>query len=83
MNEGQQRSAQGLVGALVDHLAGHVGILAADFADSVEDDDRVVDRIADDRQERGHDRQVDLERLDHQEAQVGGDVDAHGDAAEP
>ena len=34
----------------------NAGVLAADLADPVEDHDRVVDRVADDRQEGGHDR---------------------------
>ena len=37
-----------------------IGRLALDLADAVEDDDRVVDREADEGQERGDHRQVDL-----------------------
>ena len=67
--EVENGAAEGLIDAVVDHLFGQIGILAADFADAVEDHDRVVDRVADDRQQRGHDRQADLEIIDQQKAE--------------
>src|SRR5207245_2847856 len=82
---GQKRAAQRLVDAVVDHLRRQVRVLAADFADAVEDNDGVVDRVADQGEQRGHRRQVDLEVLQQQEAgQPGGpmvDVVGEGDDA--
>ena len=59
-----------LIDAQVDHVGRQVGALAADLANAVEDHDRVVDRKTDDRQQRGHDRQADLERIDQQRLHV-------------
>ena len=49
---------------VVDHLIGQMRRLPLDLADPVEDDDRVVDREADQGQECRDDRQVDLELVD-------------------
>ena len=66
---GQQRSAQSLIDAGVDHVSGQVGTLPTDFPNSVEDDDGVVQRITHDRQQCSHNRKTDLELLDQQEAE--------------
>ncbi len=63
----QQGSAQGLGHALIDHLLCQSWTLTLHFSNSVKHDDRVVERIANDRQECGYDRQRNLEVLDQQE----------------
>src|SRR5271157_1860195 len=81
----QDRPAQGLVDGVVDQLIGQVWRLSLDLADPVEDHDRVVDREADQGQERRHYRQVDFELIDHQQAADDRDPDqpvADGDRAQ-
>ena len=61
------RARQRLVGGEVDDLADrHLLVFAQDLADAVEDDDRVVQRIADDGQDRRDARQVEVD-LGHRE----------------
>ena len=55
-----------LIDAGVDHVGRELRALALDLAKPVEGDDRVVERVADDREQRGDDRQIDLERIDLQ-----------------
>src|SRR5690606_34213070 len=62
----EERTAERLVDAQVDALTeGEVALLSSPppvLADAVEDDDGVVDRIADRREKSGHLRQVELDR---------------------
>ena len=55
-----------LIHRVVDHLRGDIRRLAFDFAQAVERYDRVVHRKTNDRQQRGDDRQIDLEGVDPQ-----------------
>src|SRR6516164_5012545 len=64
----EERSAQGLVDAVIDHLSSQQRVLAADFANAVEDNDGVVDRVTDQGQEGCHGGQVDLEVLNEEGA---------------
>src|SRR5690606_31495733 len=60
---GNDRTAERRVDRLVDHRGeGHGLVKVRVFSNTVENDDRVVDRIADDRKERRDDRLVDLQR---------------------
>ena len=77
----EQRPTQRLVDAQVDHLARDLRTLAADFADAVEHHDRVVDRVTDDGQQSGDDRQVDLELVDQQKSQEPGEIGTDRDGA--
>ena len=69
-HRGQQGAGQRLVQALVDHPGGQRRVLAPHLADPIEDDNGVIERIADDGQEGGDHRQVDLEVLQHQHAAI-------------
>ena len=77
---GEDRAAQGLVDRLVDHLRRDVRTLATQFTESVEDHDRVVDRKADNRQERGHHVEADLEVINQRPAKEAAQVGAEGEA---
>ena len=57
----QQGAAQAFVRRAVDNFLRQRFRLAADFADTVEENDRVVERVTDQRQERGDGRETDLE----------------------
>lgn len=57
---------QALIDREVYQVTGDHGVLALDFAKPVEDDNRIVERIARDRQERGNHVHVDLEVLQSQ-----------------
>ena len=50
----EQRSTQGLVDTVVDHLRCQQGVLAAHLADTIEDHDGITDRVADEGQKGGH-----------------------------
>ena len=63
---GQDRARQGLIHGVVDEVPGDSPGAALDFADAIEDHNRVVDRVADQGQEGRDDRQVDLEGLQPQ-----------------
>ena len=78
----QDRPAQGLVHSLVDHRGRHVSSLASQFAKPVEDHDRIVDRKADDREQRRHHVEADLEVVHEGPAQVRGDIGAQGQAGD-
>ena len=68
----QHRPAQGLVDAVVDHLRRQQRVLAADLADAGEVHDDLVHRVADQRQERRHRGQVDLEVLNAEVVEAAG-----------
>jgi hypothetical protein len=53
---GKDGSAQGLVDRVVNHLVGELRRLPFDLANPVEDDNGVIDREADQGEERGDDR---------------------------
>ncbi len=57
----QQCSRQSLIQTGVDHFGSQIRILSAYFSNPVKHDDRVVQRVTDDRQERGDHGQIDLE----------------------
>ena len=77
---GEDRAAQCLIDRLVDHLRRDVRTLATQFTESVEDHDRVVDRKADNRQERGHHVETDLEVINQRPAKKAAQVGAEGEA---
>src|SRR3954447_10142633 len=78
---GRDRPAEGLEDRVIDDGAERLaGVPAAVLAHPVEHDDRVVDREADDRQDRGHEQAVDLDRAERAEDRE--DADNHQDVVE-
>ena len=64
----EHRARQCLVDRAIQHLVQRLGArLLQVLAHAIEDDDRIVERIADDREQRGHDRERDLQAHDREE----------------
>ena len=82
-DRGHDRATERLRGADVDDLAQRLAAMTAEvLADAVVDDDRVVDRVADDREQRGDRRERDF--LAHEDVDAERDervVDERDDAA--
>src|SRR4051794_4537049 len=74
--------AERLIYGIVQHLACYVRILAPNFAEAVENDDRIVHGITENCQERCYNRQADLEFLDAEKAERADDPVTQGDARE-
>ncbi len=65
----QQRSAESLIHAVINHLSRQSRALASDFTDAVEHHDRIVQGVTDDREERSNFCEADLEVFDQEELQ--------------
>ena len=76
-DRGEQRTAQRRIdGFVAERLQVGFLILAQILADTVEDDDRVVDGVTDDGQQRGDDHQADLAAAEEETEEA---VEAEGD----